>query len=321
MIDDVTRRAPKAGKVRTVRGRARSAAVTPVRIGNHVSSAGGCLQALERAHALGCDGLQMFSCSPRQWRASPVAAETAAEFRRLRAEYQLAPVVIHDNYLINLAGGNADFHRASMAAFRGELERAVALGADYLVMHPGSRGGGSEAEAAARLIDSIRQCAEGMNWGGLQLLIENTAGGGGHLGGRFADVAQLLDALAPLPVAACIDTCHTWVAGYDIVSAAGYEETLAELEATIGLARVPVFHANDAKAARGSRLDRHEHIGKGFLGRSTFRRLLCDPRLAGKAFLLETPVDNEDDAAQDLRALRTLARTRAGIVIRGGRQH
>lgn len=266
------------------------------------------MQALERAHALGCDCLQMFSSSPRQWRPAAIASQAADEFRRRRRILQLTPLAIHDNYLINLAGANAEFHRRSLTAFRGELERAVALGADYLVMHPGSGGASTRDDAIERLAASLRQCAEGIAWGGLQLLIENTAGGGAHLGGSFQELAQLLDRLKGLPVAACIDTCHAWVAGYDLVDENGYEQSLRELDRTVGLGRVAMFHANDASAGCGSHLDRHAHIGEGCLGRGFFRRLLHDRRLRGKAFILETPVDEDGDAARDLAALRALAR-------------
>ncbi|HVA65115.1 MAG TPA: deoxyribonuclease IV [Terriglobales bacterium] len=270
-----------------------------IRIGAHISSAGGVEKAAERAHALGCQALQIFTASPRQWRAAPVPAAKAEALRALRRSYQLGPLVVHANYLINLAGSNPEFHRRSLTAFRGELERAAAIGADYLVLHPGSG-------PLGRCLESLRQAAEGFAWGSLTLLIENTAGGGAHLGGDFGAVAALLDGLAGLPVGACIDTCHAWVAGYDLVSPAGYQATLQQLDELVGLARVPVFHANDAKAERGSHRDRHEHIGAGQLGRAVFRRLLRDPRLRGKAFILETPVDGPDDQARDLAALRQL---------------
>jgi deoxyribonuclease-4 len=194
-----------------------------------------------------------------------------------------------------------------MTAFRGELERAVALGAEYLVMHPGSSTGGDHGEAKRRFIDSVLRCAEGLEWGTLTLLIENTAGGGSHLGGTFEEVAELVNGLASLPVGACIDTCHTWVAGYDLVTPEGYEATLQQLDATVGLDRVHVFHVNDAKAAMGSRLDRHEHIGKGQLGEEVFARLLRDPRCSGKAFIAETPVDDEGDERSNLQRLFALA--------------
>ncbi len=275
------------------------------RLGAHVS--GGVPAAAERARELGCDCLQVFTSSPRQWQAPAMDPGRAGRFRELCHQHRLDPVVVHANYLINLAGEKADFHARSLEAFRGELERAAAIGADYLVLHPGT---GTPERCAA----SIRQAARGFDWGGLTLLIENTSGGKGQegipghephrLGGAFAEVAALLQALDGLPVAACIDTCHAWVAGYDLVN--NFDAVMGELDATVGLARVPVFHVNDAKAGRGSHLDRHQHIGEGQLGAETFGRLLHHPGGAGKAFILETPVDSPDDQPRDLAALRRL---------------
>lgn len=267
------------------------------RLGAHV--AGGVPAAADRAAALGCDCLQIFTSSPRQWRAPAIAPERAATMRQLCHQHHLAPLVVHANYLINLAGANPDFHARSLEAFRGELERAAAIGADYLVLHPGS---GDRARCTA----SIRAASAGFDWGTLTLLIENTAGGGQHLGGNFAQLGEMLAELPGLPVACCIDTCHAWVAGYDLVTAEGYAAAMEELDATVGLDHVPVWHANDAKAERGSHLDRHEHIGAGRLGAAAFQRLLRDPRCAGRAFILETPVDDPADQPRDLAALRGL---------------
>lgn len=244
--------------------------------------------------------MQVFTSSPRQWRAPAIAPERAAAMRQLCAQHQLTPLVVHANYLINLAGANPEFHEKSLTAFRGELERAAAIGAQYLVLHPGSG-------EAARCTDSIRAAAHGFTWGALTLLIENTAGGGQHLGGSFAQLGAMLTALRGLPVAACIDTCHAWVAGYDLVSETGYAATMQELDEHVGLSHVPVWHANDAKAGCGSHLDRHEHIGAGQLGEATFQRFLHDPRCAHAAFILETPVDDPADQAHDLAALRRLS--------------
>ncbi|HET9784185.1 MAG TPA: deoxyribonuclease IV [Terriglobales bacterium] len=271
-----------------------------MRLGAHISSAGGMAKAAERAHALGAQALQVFTASPRMWRAVPILPAQAGEWKRQRRRYRLGPLVIHANYLINVAGQVPGLRARSLAALRGELERAAALDADYLVLHPGS--GSLDACVAG-----IREATRGLAWGSVTLLIENTAGGGGHLGGPFASVAAILEGLEGLPVAACVDTCHAWAQGYDLATPAGYLTTLRELNATVGLRRVPVFHVNDAKGARGSHLDRHQHIGHGQLGDACFRRLLTDRRLRGKAFILETPVDAPDDQARDLAALRRLA--------------
>lgn len=232
---------------------------------------------------------------------------------RLRDKYDLKPLAIHANYLVNLAGGNPEFHRKSIAAFRGEVERALALCAEYLVLHPGSFRGMSREEGLAKVATSIAEATEGhdLRRGGLTILIENTAGAEFSLGGSFEQVGALVEALRGiLPVAACIDTCHTHVAGYDLVSQAGYEQTLQHLDATVGLKNVPVWHCNDAKAARGSHLDRHQHIGQGTIGLEPFRRLLNDPRLAHCAFIAETPIDLPGDDLRNIETLKSLVEDR-----------
>jgi deoxyribonuclease-4 len=232
---------------------------------------------------------------------------------RLCGQYDLRPLVVHANYLINVAGGNAEFRGKSIAAFRAELERAIALHAAYLVLHPGSFRGAERAEGLARAADAIAQAAEALDLAraGLTILIENTAGSEYSLGGSFEQVAELLELLRPLvPVAACIDTCHTHVAGYDIVSQAGYKQTMRQLDSLIGLDNIPIWHCNDAKAERASKLDRHQHIGKGSIGLEPFRRLLNDPRTAHAAFLAETPIDEVLDDLTNVNTLKALVNSR-----------
>jgi deoxyribonuclease-4 len=283
--------------------------LTSRRIGIHTSTAGGVANAAERAYRLGCNALQIFSSSPRQWAPYELAASQCAEMALLRDRYDLKPLAIHANYLINLAGGNPEFHAKSIAAFRGEMERALALCADYLVVHPGSYRGLTREQGLERAAEAIERAAEGLGlWShGLHVLIENTAGSEFSLGGNFEQVAELLHHLRKLvPVGACIDTCHTHVAGYDIVSEAGFLQTLQHLDETVGIGNVHVFHCNDAKAACGSKLDRHQHIGKGTIGLEPFRRLLNDPRLAHAAFIAETPIDEQLDDLMNVNALKGL---------------
>ena len=188
--------------------------------------------------ALGCNTFQIFSSSPRQWKPYDLAPEQRDEMVRLRAKYDLTPLVIHANYLVNLAGGNPEFHAKSIAAFRAEIERALALQAEFLVLHPGSFRGGSREEGLQRAALAIEQAADGLDLqaGNLRILIENTAGSEFSLGGNFEQVAELLYLFRNfVPCGACIDTCHTHVAGYDIVSQAGYNDTLDQLDRTIGL--------------------------------------------------------------------------------------
>src|SRR5271157_5172395 len=283
--------------------------LTARRIGIHTSTAGGAHNAAERAYRLGCNALQIFSSSPRQWKPYELASGHVAEMIRLRAKYDLHPLVVHANYLVNLAGGNPEFHAKSILAFRGEVERALALRAEFLVLHPGSFRGGSREEGLQRVALAIEQAVDSLDLetGNLRILIENTAGSEFSLGGNFEQVAELLYLLRNfVPCGACIDTCHTHVAGYDMVSEDGYSGTLDQLERTIGLRNVYVWHCNDAKAERGSKLDRHQNIGKGTIGLKPFKRLLNDNRLADAAFIAETPIDEPLDDLMNVNALKKL---------------
>ncbi len=285
--------------------------LTSRRIGIHTSTAGGVENAAERAYRLGCNTLQIFSSSPRQWKPYDLGASQCEAMNGLRQKYNLKPLVIHTNYLVNVAAVNPGFHEKSILAFRAEVERALALCADYLVLHPGSYRGMSREEGlqrAAAAIDVATQRLD-LKKGGLTILIENTAGAEFSLGGSFEQVAELLHYLRGIvPVAACLDTCHTHVAGYDIVSDAGYRETVKQIESTIGTANVRVWHCNDAKAARGSKLDRHQHIGQGTIGIEAFRRLLNDTQFKHAAFIAETPIDEPGDDLRNIEMLKSLVK-------------
>lgn len=227
---------------------------------------------------------------------------------RLREKYDLEPLVIHASYLLNLAAANPEFYDKTISALRGEVERAVALCAEYLVVHPGSYRGGSHAEGLARAANAIRLATDGIDLSETTtILIEHTAGAEYSLGGTFEQVSALVTVLREyIPVAACMDTCHIHVAGYDILSSPGYEDTLCQIDRTIGLKNIPVWHCNNAKAAHGSRLDRHQHIGQGTIGLGTFKRILNDPRLAHAAFIAETPIDAPGDDRRNVDALKRL---------------
>lgn len=244
------------------------------------------------------------------WRAAAVKPEDAAKMRDLRAEHDVGPISIHASYLINLCSQTESVRVSSTAAFRGEVERAMALGAEYLVLHPGSWKGLTREEGLRLAAQSIERALDGLAWQGkdFHILIENTAGAEFSLGGKLEQVAELVARLQPCaPVAVCLDTCHVHVAGYDIVSYSGYEETMSQVEKTIGFETVKVWHCNDAKAPRGSKLDRHQHIGEGTIGADAFRRLLRDERFRGAIFIAETPVDSPGDEARNVGVLRTLS--------------
>jgi deoxyribonuclease-4 len=279
------------------------------RIGIHIGTAGGASNAVLRAREIGANTLQIFSSSPRMWRAPKVDPRQCERMRALRAEYDVTPLVIHTSYLVNVCSQTESIRHQSVVAFRGEMERALALGAEYLVLHPGSWKGMTRDEGLKLAAESIARAIDGLPWQGtpFTILIENTAGAEYSLGGSFDQVAELVALLRNhAPVAVCLDTCHTHVAGYDIVSESGYEETMKQIASTVGFESVRVWHCNDAKAERGSKLDRHQHIGEGTIGTEPFRRLLNDPRFAHAAFIAETPVDDEGDEEKNVRALKGL---------------
>jgi deoxyribonuclease IV len=284
------------------------------RIGFHLSTSGGVFKAAERAHEIGANTFQIFSSSPRMWRPARIDASHARQLQELRRRYDCTPLVIHTSYLVNLSSQSPVVRKKSVAAFRGEVERALALGAEYLVLHPGSWRGLTREEGLTLAAQSIAEATEGIDLAtsSLRILIENTAGAEFSLGGSFEQVAELIARLKPvIPVGACLDTCHCHVAGYDLVSAEGYEETMRLIGSTIGFADVRVWHTNDAKAARGSKLDRHQQIGKGTIGLEPFRRLLNDKGFRHCAFIAEVPVEEPGDDEKNVRALRNLVgRTR-----------
>lgn len=259
---------------------------------------------------MGAGTLQIFSSSPRMWHASKITAEQAEQTRTARAETGVGPLVVHASYLVNVCSESDEVCRKSVQGLRGEIERALALGAEYLVLHPGSYRGMTRQQGLKLAAKSIQTAIDGLPWQQtpFHILIENTAGAEHSLGGSFEQVAELIAWLRPhAPVAACLDTCHTHVAGYDILSEAGWADTLDQIEKTIGCETVRVWHCNDAKAARGSKLDRHQHVGEGQIGLEPFRRLLRESKFGHAAFVAETPVDAPGDEERNVRALRELA--------------
>ncbi|MGD1098652.1 MAG: deoxyribonuclease IV, partial [Bryobacteraceae bacterium] len=276
-----------------------------LRIGIHTSIAGDISGSLDIAHGLGANALQIFSSSPRMWGggSSRISEAEAARFRERRRELGLGPLVIHGNYLINLASPNPVLRTQSVQAFHQEIVRAVALGADYLVAHPGSRQGSAGDLALAAIAQGIKQAVRGLKLGELQILLENTAGQGSSLGSRFEELKAILDACPELPLGVCIDTAHLFAAGWDIRTAEGLEKALRDIDRTVGLDRVGVVHVNDSKTPLGSRVDRHEHIGKGKIGLEGFRRVLNHPLLATCSFILETPIDKPGDDKRNVAAM------------------
>ena len=289
-----------------------------IRIGIHTSIAGSYLHALESARKLGCNALQIFSASPRMWQGGParIPELDASSFRSRRGELRLGPLAVHANYLINLAAPQPMLRTRSIQAFHDEIVRAVALGADFLVVHPGARGEGSTGQAISTIVESVKQAIKRVPLGGLKILIENTAGVGTAIGSRLEEVGEIVAGLLrDLPSGACLDTAHLFAAGYDIKSENGLASTIEQIERTVGLENVPVFHANDSKVPLGGRVDRHEHIGRGKIGKEAFARILQHPQLspsagagvAGRAFLAETPIDDPGDDRRNVAMLWELA--------------
>ncbi|MDA1233939.1 MAG: deoxyribonuclease IV [Acidobacteria bacterium] len=278
------------------------------RLGAHTSIAGSLDNSAREAIELGCSCFQIFTRSPRMWQLDRGQIEG---LKRLRKEHDLWPLAVHGSYLINLAALDEANRDKSIEGFRDELERAIAVGAEYLVFHPGSAKGQERDEAIAVLAKSFAKATRGLDWDGLEVLLENTAGGGASLGRTFEELAAVRAAIraeAPnAPLGFCIDTCHTFAAGYDISTAEGLNETLDAIDSAIGLEQVKLIHANDSKAKFGSHLDRHENIGEGQIGLDAFRRIVNHPRLRDKPFILETPHDEDGTHRHNTETLKTLA--------------
>jgi deoxyribonuclease-4 len=275
------------------------------RIGFHAPIKGGLHNALIRVKELDCQTVQIFSRNPRGWAAKPLTSTDIALFKRTRRQTKISPVVIHANYLINLAAADPLLLQKSRESFREELERGLLLGADYVVVHPGSSRGSCEADGLATCAASLRLATRDIDLGSLGVLLENTAGQGDCIGHRFEHLRQLMDACPDLPLGVCFDTAHAFTAGYDIREEDGMAATIQALQHTVGTRKVRAIHFNDSRAEYLSRVDRHWHIGQGHIGRDALRRVARHPKLAHAAFILETPVDDPGDDVRNVDALRS----------------
>ncbi len=279
-------------------------------LGAHMSIAGGYYKAVEAAAHYGMDTVQLFTKNNNQWRAKELTDEDAALFRsalrRLKIKYPIA----HDSYLINLASPNMELWNKSVDALKVELLRAEKLGIRYVVAHPGAFVDSSETRGIARIGKALNQIHRDLSDVKARILLENTAGQGTNLGWRLEHLRAMIDKVNdPKRVGVCIDTCHLFAAGYPMRSREEYEETIGQIATTVGLRRVKAFHLNDSKRPLGSRVDRHEHIGRGEIGLEPFRHLLNDPRFAKTPMYLETAkeeIDGEEMDAVNLRVLRSL---------------
>jgi deoxyribonuclease IV len=279
-------------------------------LGAHLSIAGGLPRAVDRAVATRCDALQIFTKSVGQWRARPLPPDEVAQFRARVKASGIRSVVAHNSYLINIAAVAPQLRAQSIAALTEEFDRAELLGLDGLVMHPGSSVGSTEGEGLRRIAEALSALLASRPHARTRILLEHTAGQGSNLGHRFEQLASIIAGTGGTPrVGVCLDTCHLLAAGYDICTTKGYHETFFEFDRIVGLDRLALFHLNDSKKPCGSRVDRHEHIGKGCLGLEPFRRILNDPRFQRLPMVLETPKrssNGRDVDPWDARNLRTL---------------
>jgi len=280
-------------------------------IGAHESIAGGIHLAFERAENIGCRVLQVFTKSSNQWYAKPLGDGDIANYKTAASKSSIKHVIAHDSYLINLCGVNPEILKKSREAFLDELKRCEALGIPYLNFHPGSHMGAGEKEGIRGIIDSLNWAHEQTKNFCVLSVLETTAGQGSAIGYRFDQLREIIDGVdEPERMAVCIDTCHIFAAGYDISTEEGFEKTFKEFDKIIGLKRLVAFHVNDSKKGLGSKVDRHEHIGKGMIGKDGFRFLMQDSRFASIPKILETP--KGEDLKEDKMNLAVLRKLGGG---------
>jgi len=275
------------------------------KIGFHAPIKGGVHNALIVARDVGCDTVQLFSRNPRGWMAKPLSAEEVALFRKTRRLTKISPVLIHCNYLVNLAAADDLLLEKSRLSFREELERALLLGVDYLVVHPGSARGACEGDGIAICAASLKIACKGLKLGSLRILLENTAGQGECIGHRFEHLRDILQDCPKLQLGVCLDTAHAFTAGYDIREEDGLEALLEKIRRTVDIKNVRAIHFNDSRAPYNSRVDRHWHIGEGHIGLDALRRVAQHPTLKHAAFILETPYDDPRADLKNIEMLRS----------------
>lgn len=281
-----------------------------MRIGVHVSIAGHIYEALERAKALRCNTMQIFSRNPRGWQAVKLDAGDVSEFRRLKEEYDIRPVVIHIPYIINLASPNPRLYAMSVNAYVEDIKRADELGAEYFVTHLGSHVGTGEDPGIKRFSRALNEIIKKAS-PKTMILLETTAGSGDQLGYKFGQIEKIIEGVKDKEkIGVCLDTAHVFAAGYNLKSSAGFDKMLKEFDRTIGLDRLKVIHFNDSLAPLGSRVDRHQHIGKGKIGFEALRRIIRNPKLKNAAFIMETPKESGKDDVRNMAAAKRMIRVK-----------
>ncbi len=281
-----------------------------MRIGFHVSISGGFALAVQRAYELGCTCMQIFSRNPRGWTAKPLDKDDIAEFKKLREKWDIGPVFVHTNYLINLASGKPDLYKRSIEQFVIDLERTEHLGADYLVTHLGSASG-KEPKWMILRVSAALNMAMKLHQPKATILLENTAGEAGDVGYTLAQVQEVIAKLDDTAhVGICYDTCHGFAAGYDIRTKNGVDALAKEIDSTVGLARLKGIHLNDCLRDFNSRVDRHWHIGEGKIGRDGFKALLNHPKFKDVPKIMETPKETEEDDPRNMKVVRSLVKSK-----------
>lgn len=278
-------------------------------LGVQVSVEGKIYEAVERAHKLGCNTMQIFSRNPQRWREDFLETQDIEEFKRRQDKFKIRPLFIHIPYLINLASPNPRLYAASIEAYIEDILEAQTLKADYIVTHMGSHKETSEEAGIKRLIAALNRILEKTRNSKVGILLENTAGSGSWLGYKFSHQREIIQGLKDKArVGLCLDTAHAYLAGYDIATKVGLEAVLNEIEELVGINLIRVIHFNDAKGALGSRHDRHEHIGKGSIGLEGMKGIINHPKLKNIPFILETPKKTEADDMMNLNTARRLRR-------------
>lgn len=279
--------------------------------GAHMSISGGVGKSFARGASIGIEAMQIFAKNDRQWQAKPYAEADIAFYKAEAERTGIGPVIVHDSYLINLASPDDALWEKSIAAFADELERCAVLGIQYLVTHPGAHMRTGEDVGIARQVEAMNRLFEQGVGGDVMVLLETTAGQGTVLGWRFDQLARMIEGVRlNQRIGVCVDTCHILAAGYDIRTPEAYDATMQDFARTVGLDRIKALHLNDSQKELGSRVDRHTHIGHGFVGLEGFRLIVNDPRLQHLPMVIETP--KNDDMAEDVQNL-TLLRSLVGL--------